>query len=480
MAATPNDSSSRMDPGLIRLGLILVVGIFMSMLDTTIVNVALPSIGREMDADLPTLQWVVTGYMLALAVVIPTTGWLVNRIGAKRLFILSTALFTVASGLCALAWNPESLIAFRIVQGAGGALLMPVAQTILAKAAGPDRMGRTMTVVGVPALLAPVLGPIVGGLMVDSLPWQWIFVLNLPIGVASVILSARMLPTDHGSSEQARFDILGLALIGPGLALALYGLTRASSLGTFTTAEAWIPLALGALLVIGYIPYAARRGLDALIPIGYFRDRAFASSAAVSLVVGLTVQSVLLLLTLYYQQGRGETALVTGVLLIPQGIGTAIAMPIGGKLTDTFGPRVVVVTGMILSTLSAIPFALADTHSPYWLLAVALFVRGLGFGATMMPAMAAGYRTLPKEAAGHASSALQILSRVGGALGAAIMIIILTGYLHSDGPDHAYGTTFWWAAALGLVGTVLALLLPCPAPDARRDLDDAPNAVNAS
>lgn len=459
--STKTSTPTRIDPALIRLGLVLAVGVFMSMLDTTIVNVALPVIGRHLDTDLLTLQWIVTGYLLALAVVIPTTGWLIDRFGARRLFILSAAVFTLVSGLCALAWNIESLIALRVVQGAAGALLMPIAQTILAKAAGPDRMGRVMTMVGAPALLAPILGPIVGGLMVDALPWQWIFLLNVPVGIGSVILSSRVIPADRPAGDvRERFDFIGLVLIGPGLALLVYGLTRASGLGTFTVAEAWLPLLIGGILILGYLPYALGRGDRALIPLRYLRDRIFASSAAISFIIGISVQSVLLLLTLYYQQARGETALATGLLLIPQGVGTALAMPLAGMLTDRLGPRLIVVTGMALTTVSTIPYALADIRGSSWPLAIALFARGIGFGATMMPALAAGYRNLPPEAAGHASSVLQIFSRVGGTLGAAVAIVLLSGYLTSGDANHAYASTFWWAVGVSAVGTLLSMLLP--------------------
>ncbi|MEU5874149.1 DHA2 family efflux MFS transporter permease subunit [Glycomyces sp. NPDC047369] len=462
----------RLDPALIRLGLALVLGVFMSMLDTTIVNVALETLGREFDTGLATMQWVVTGYLLALAVVIPTTGWLSDRFGAKRVFLFANALFGSASLLCALAWSPGSLIAFRLVQGAAGALLMPVAQSILARAAGPKRMGRVMALVGLPALLAPILGPVIGGIIVDHVSWWWIFLINVPVAVVSVLLCARVLPADPPERRAGTFDVVGLCLLGPGLAALIYGLSEAGKAGSFTATGALTALAAGAIGLAAFMSYAARRGDRALVPLAYFKDRAFAGSSVVSVVQGAAVFGVMLLLPLCYQQVRGETALTAGLLLAPQGLGTALSMPIAGKLADRIGPRKVVMAGGLLILTSTAVLTQVDATTSYWLLALALTVRGLGFGATMMPAMAAGYRNLPPEAVGHASSVLQILSRTGGTIGAALMAVVLTwnlsGATDPGAAASAFADTFWWATAATALIVVFAPLLPAtPVPDTR-------------
>jgi EmrB/QacA subfamily drug resistance transporter len=484
---TQSLQKERMDQQLVRLGLVLVLGIFMSMLDTTIVNVSIRTMSTDLDAGLSTIQWVVTGYLLALAVVIPTTGWLADRFGPKRLFVTSTALFAIASGLCALAWDASSLIGFRIVQGAAGSLLMPIAQTILARAAGPERMGRVMTVVGVPALLAPILGPVLGGVIVDNLSWRWIFLINVPIGVLSVVLSARILPADAAVSRRQAFDFRGLALLSPGLALLVYGLSQAGDAGSFGPATIWATMAAGAVLLVLFVAYARGRGERALIPLGYFRDRAFVGASVVSLALGLTVFGVMLLLPLYYQQVRGESALTAGLLLAPQGLGTAVAMPIGGRLTDAIGPRRVVLVGSVLALVSTVILTQVSLDTPYWLLALVLIIRGLGFGAIMMPAMAAGYRNLPASAAGHASSVLQIFSRVGGTLGAALMAVILAQQINSSAAhtpaalNDAYATTFWWATGISAAGVLFALLLPdTPVPKNKDSAAPAPACSEAA
>ena len=469
-------SAERLDPGLVRLGLVLVLGIVMSQLDSTIVNVALRTLSVDLHAGLSTIQWVVTGYLLALTVMIPTTGWAVDRFGAKRLFVTAAGAFAVSSVLCALSWSVGSLIGFRILQGAAGALLMPVGQTILARAAGPARIGRVMMVVGVPALLAPVLGPVVGGLIVDHLSWRWIFLINVPVGVFSVVTSLRQLPADQRPDTRQSFDFGGLALLGPGLALLVYGLSRAGAAGTFATAPAAWTMLGGLTLLALFAGYALVRGERALIPPVYFRDRAFAAAGLVTLVIGVAVVGVMLLLPLYFQELRGQDALHAGLLLAPQGIGAALVMPVAGRLTDRIGARWVVVAGMLATTAGTLALTRVSADTSLWLLAPALVVRGMGFGATMMPTMAAGYRNLPPTAAGHASSVLQILSRTGGTLGAALMAVILARHVATAGHTpvglaRAYDATFWWATAITAAGIVFALLLP------RADRRDAPVRV---
>src|SRR5215213_10089306 len=197
---------------------VVIVGVIMSILDTTIVNVALETLSRELDAPLNTIQWVSTGYLLALAIVIPLTGWASEHWGAKRVYMTSVGLFGLGSALCGLAWSAESLIAFRVLQGAGGGMIMPVGMSMMAQAAGPHRVGRVMAVVGVPMLLGPIFGPVIGGLLVDNVSWRWIFFVNLPVVVLALALAQRLLTADHGRADAGKFDLLGLLLLSPGLA----------------------------------------------------------------------------------------------------------------------------------------------------------------------------------------------------------------------------------------------------------------------
>ncbi len=480
----------KLDPRLIRLGLVLVPAIVMSMLDTTIVNIALDTLGRSFHAGLPTIQWVVIGYMLALATTLPTAGWAVDRFGGRRVFLVATAAFTLGSGLCALSWNAGSLIGFRVLQGAAGALLMPVAQTMLARAAGSAAMGRVMGIVGVPALLAPVAGPIIGGAIVDSTTWRWIFLINLPIGVFSLLLSLRALPrAQPGQQAAPRLDARGFALLSPGLAFVVYGLSHAGSVGSFTDIAVWATIAGGLGLIGAFVLHARVLQDRALIPLTFFRDRAFTGSAIVSVVIGMCVFGVMLLLPLYYQQVRGDSALRAGLMLIPQELGVMVMLPVSGVLADRLGPRPVVTAGMAAVGLGTLPLTLVTATTADWQLIATMVLRGLGFGAAMMPAIAAGYRNLPAAAAGNASTALNVFSRIGGTLGGAILSVILARHLaastlHPTAQTVAggYDAAFRAALALGAAGFLAAFLLPGKPPGRpqKAELDGQPDQAVAT
>src|SRR4051794_225635 len=237
-----------LDRALIRLASVVVLGTIMSILDTTIVNVAIETLGRDLGASLSSIQWVSTGYLLALATVIPLSGWSMERYGGRRMWMLSVFLFLVGSVLCGLAWSTGSLILFRVLQGFGGGMIMPIGQAILAQAAGPQRMGRIMSVIGVPTLLGPILGPVIGGLIVDNFSWRWIFFVNVPVGIVALGLAWRILPRFDAPATRPRLDLLGLLLLSPGLALLVYGLSEFGLAGTLRDAKVLIGLLGGVVL----------------------------------------------------------------------------------------------------------------------------------------------------------------------------------------------------------------------------------------
>src|SRR4051812_21180497 len=234
-----------LDRALWRLASVVVLGTIMSILDTTIVNVAIETLGRELGSSLATIQWVATGYLLALATVIPLTGWAMERFGGKKAWMTSVALFLCGSALCGFAWSSTSLIAFRVLQGFGGGMIMPIGQAILAQAAGPERMGRIMSVIGVPTLLGPILGPVIGGLIVDNASWRWIFFVNLPVGAVALALAWRILPRRETHGPRPVLDVMGLALLSPGLAALVYGLSQVGAKGSFSATNVVVGLAAG-------------------------------------------------------------------------------------------------------------------------------------------------------------------------------------------------------------------------------------------
>jgi EmrB/QacA subfamily drug resistance transporter len=479
-AATPGHG---LDRTVLVTGGVIVVGMLLAILDATIVNVAIPTLGSDFDASISTIQWVMTGYLLALAAVIPLSGWVSARFGAKRVWIASLAGFMVGSALAGAAWSIDSLVAFRVVQGFAAGMIMPVGQLILAQAAGRERIGRVMSVVGVPMLLGPIFGPVIGGAIVDGISWRWIFFVNLPVGLVAVVLAWRVLP-DSTPRPAGRLDLRGLALLPPGLALFVYGMSEAGAGGGFTTGRALGGIAGGLLLIAVFVAHAWRRGRAALIDVTLFARRAFAAAAATNLLVGIALFGALVLLPLYYQVVRGETALSTGLLLVPQGLGAALAMPIAGGLTDKIGARIVIASGALIALVGTVAFTQVGAETPYAVLGGSLFIIGLGLGATIMPSMAIAYQAVPQEAMAQATSAINVIMRIAGSVGTALLAVVLQRSIAENLPRldgglgalvrlppeqrahaapalaDAFGTAFWVAAGLVCLALATALLLP--------------------
>ncbi|MDE3131494.1 MAG: DHA2 family efflux MFS transporter permease subunit, partial [Acidobacteriota bacterium] len=308
--AAPGADDFHISRELLMVATVVILGAIMSILDTTVVNVAINTLAARFHTTLPTIQWVATGYTLALATVIPLSGWIADRFGTKRLYMGSIAMFVAGSCLSGLAWSSTTIILFRVLQGLGGGMIMPAGMTILTRAAGPQRIGRVMAIMGVPMLLGPILGPILGGWLVADVSWRWIFFINLPVGIVALTLALRILPRDVAEHSQ-RLDIVDLLLVSPGLALVIYGLAESSSSGGFGSGKVLIPLLAGIVLLIAFVRHALRTK-DPLIDLRLFKNRTFATSSVSLALMVISVFGAFLLLPLYFQAVRGESALMAG------------------------------------------------------------------------------------------------------------------------------------------------------------------------
>ena len=462
------------------IAIVVIVGAIMSILDTTIVNVALQTLRLELDASLSTIQWVSTGYLLALASAIPLTGWAAERFGPKRVWMTAVAAFVITSALCGLAWSGTSLIAFRILQGFAGGMIMPVGMITLAQASGPTRMGKVMSVVGVPMLLAPVFGPVIGGAIVENLSWRWIFFVNLPVGIVGLLLARRLLPdlpaVGRASADghaQPELDWRGLALLSPGVGAIVFGLSEYGAHGTMSAPTAWVPLVLGLVAVAAFVVHGLHTRYP-IVDVSLFRSGGFAAAAATIFLVGIALFGSMILLPLYYQLARGESPLIAGLLIAPQGLGAAVGMNLAGNATDRYGGGRVVIVGLLFLMAGTAIFTQVGGVTSYWLISAALVMRGIGLGAALMPAMAAAYATLQRSQIPRATPALNVLQRVGGSLGAALLIVILQNQLGSlttpsaEGAAQAFAHTFWFAFALSAAALIPAVLLVREERKARR------------
>jgi len=472
---------------------VVVLGAIMSILDITVVNVALPtfqttfgSVGHPLAYS--TVAWTVTGYTLALATVIPITGWAADRFGTKRLYMTAVALFTAGSALCATATNIDMLIGFRVLQGLGGGMLMPLGMTIMTKAAGPKRMGRLMAILGVPMLLGPILGPILGGWLIDAASWHWIFLINVPIGVVALIYAYVALQKDSPHPSES-FDFLGVLMMSPGLALFLYGVSSIPAQGKVGTPKVLVPALIGLALVVAFVLYSFKPK-HPLLDLRLFGNRNLAVSIITMFLFAVAFFGGLLLVPTYFQQIRGESVLKAGLLVAPQGIGAMLTMPIAGTLSDKFPVGRIVPFGLVFIAAGMAGLTQISSTTSYPVLIGLLFIMGLGMGGTMMPIMTSALKTLRAAEVARGSTLLNITQQIASSIGVAVMSVILTSGLKDaklaypaiaarQNPQiagqiggeagvreglaqaaHAFAHTYWVAFALVLVTVVAAVFLP--------------------
>ncbi|SHI01625.1 drug resistance transporter, EmrB/QacA subfamily [Sporobacter termitidis DSM 10068] len=456
-------TGERLDPAVVRVSVILVLGVLAPLLDSTMINVALKTMALELETTVSVIQWVATGYALAMGIAVPISGWAADRFGGKRVYVFSMLLFFVGSVLSAVSWSIGSLICFRLVQGFGTGLMLTTLTTLIVHISGGKKLGSLMSIISIPSLLGPILGPLLGGLILNGLSWRWTFYINIPICFITLLLTLFLVPKDAGQKGKTRLDIAGILLLSPMFAAFIYGISQVSSHGGFGSPAVLVPVLAGVVLLLAFVVYALRAKKPPVIDLRLFKSRNFSASTVVMFLSGIATNGAMLLLPLYYQQVRGESVLLTGVMMIPQGLGMLLTRSLVGRLTDKTGARGIVLVSLAVTILGTIPFALAGGETSNVLLAAALLVRGAGLGGMAIPVMASVYEGLQREQVPHASIAMRILQTIGGAFGSATLAVIVQHQLTALVPvaaSAAFNTAFWWAVGFTLIAAVPALFLP--------------------
>ncbi len=416
--------------------LTVIAGTVMIPVDVTIVAIALARLSQETGASLPVVQWVATGYTLALATAIPAAAWAIGRYGGRRVLLAALTVFTLGSVLAAASWNVESLVAFRVLQGLGGGFVMPAAMSLALRATEPSDRGRVMALLGLPILVGPVAGPVLGGWLLDTLSWRWMFLINLPIGVLAVALGLRNLPRVPGDVT-SRLDRRGLLLLPPAMALLVLG--ASASEGASVRGAAVLPMLVGAALVVGFVVHALRSAAP-LLRVRLLARRLTGGGAAVMFLFAGGYFATLVLVPLYWQVARGDSATTAGLLMVPQAIVSGIAIQVSGRLVDRVPTARVVVPGITLAVLGYGTFAAqlaADAPYP-WLLA-SLMVAGAGAGSTMMPTITLATRHLADDEIPSGSTMLNVGNQLATALTTAAVSALLAAALTARLPALAGG-----------------------------------------
>lgn len=459
MSAHTSDTGERIDPAVWAVVLVVILGGILVILDTTIVNVALEPLTKELHTDLRHIQWVVTAYLLAIAVVIPLTGWAARRYSSKRIYVASMVMFTIGSAMCGLASSAGQLILFRTIQGLGGGAIPPIGQMILVKVSGPKNLPRVMATYGVPTILAPIFGPTIGGLLIQHASWRWIFFVNVPIGIIAVVAGMRRLPSEP-AERVPRFDILSLAFVVSGLVAITYGLSQLQS--AYDDASSYGLVALSVLLLAAFV-IRSYRIPNPMLDMRVYSSRLFSGAAIATFFLGGALVGNSILMPIYLQAVRGQDALGAGLLVAPRGMGAALGTWLSGRMMSRYGTGSTALIGTAGVLVFTLPFiGLTATSSYTYIIGVGL-VQGCAIGISIMPSMTAGYRALPEARIPDATPQLNILQRIGSSIAVAILIGILTNGLKgtSSAADRAgaFSTTYVWLVLVSVPAVIAAGML---------------------
>ncbi len=480
MVATPTHSAGTRPNGRAphlgyeyKVGIVFLLGLFMELLDMTVVNVAIPTLQQDFGAELAGMEWVVTGYLLSLAVFIPASGFLADRFGSKRIFMLALAIFSLASLGAGSAWSLESLVAFRLVQGIGGGMLTPVGTAMVFRAFPFHRRAIASAFVAVPAALAPALGPVLGAYLVEYQSWHWIFLLNVPIGALGLVLGWRWLREDRVHPHHT-FDVLGFVFSSVGFGLLLFGLSQAATkdwmspeVAGFMVAGA---LALGALVIV------ERRAIEPMLDLGLFGIRSFASANAVIAVAMASMMGGLFLIPLFLQGPGRQTVLESGLVMFVQAFGILAGMPLAAKLHARVGSRPLVLVGLALVLLSSWLFTGIAADVDLMIVRVWMVLRGFGMALVFVSGQLALFGDVPHDRTARASSLFNVSRQVAASMGVAISATILSSQLSanlaalagsSGGPAAkvaaqvgAFQDAFWVSVAMAGIGLAIAVWMP--------------------
>jgi EmrB/QacA subfamily drug resistance transporter len=446
----------------VAIGVVFVAAMFMSIMDTTIVNVALPTIGRDFKVSATAVDSISIAFLVSLAVFIPASGWLGDRFGGKRVMLTAIVVFTAASALCGLASSLGELVAFRILQGAGGGMLAPVGLAMLFRAFPPAERIRASAILTVPTTLAPALGPVVGGLLVTDLSWRWVFYVNVPIGVAAFTFGVIFL-ADSAQAQPGRFDLAGFLLSGLGLGLAMYGVSEGPNLG-WRQPLVIATIAAGVLLLAAMVVVELRSAAP-MVDLRLLGNRLFRSSNGVIVLASIAFLGTLYAISLYYQNGRGLSALGSGLSTFPEALGVMGGAQLASRvLYPRLGPRRHITVGLAGTAASIGLLALLGPQTSLWWARLLMLTLGLSMGQVFVPVQAAAFATITPEATGRASTMFNAIRQLGGAVGVAVLttVIVLVGPVHLVAGHPvanltAYRVAFLAAAAICLCAVAFSL-----------------------
>lgn len=436
----------------------IIMGTLMPGCDTTIVAIGISTLMEAFGVDEVVVQWVSTGYLLALAIGIPVAGWLERRRGGRFSWMLGLWVFLAGSVLCIVSPSLPVLVASRVVQGFAAGVIITLMTTLpveIAHARGVINVGSIMSTIMLPLSCGPIFGPVIGGIILNFLSWHWLFIINVPVVAVALVLGVRYVEGAPRSAAQARpFDPVGFVLVAAGIALLLFGFTEVSQGGDLARAAVVAPLLGGVVALVLFVAWPPTRDpRRAFVNVTLMRRRSVPTASAAIFMAGVVLYSAQFLLPLYYQDLLGADALGAALMLLPQGVGALLSRSLAGRLTDAYGGRVVAAGGFAATALTTVPFLLLDSHAPTLLMGTILFVRGLAVGMLIVPITTCSYTSVPDDAIPDAAVIVRMFQQVGGSFGTAVVAATLSA-------AGGFPVAFLVVVLAAALGSAAALTMP--------------------
>ncbi|WIL35614.1 MDR family MFS transporter [Bacillus stercoris] len=438
----------------------IALGAIAPMLDSTMVNIAIDKLNKDFSTTLDTIQWSITGYVLALAIAVPVSGWLMNKFNGKKILIGAVIAFGVTSVFAGVSWNISSFILFRLLQGFSAGIITPLMSTLLVKTAGREHIGKVMAIVSTPMILGPILGPVIGGFIVQATSWHWIFFINVFIVLIAAPLMMKTLPDFEPFNKNSKLDIFGITNLSLMSAAMIYGITKAADHASFNNSETILWTGIGLALAVIYIVYNRIRKNQTVLPINLFAHKNFLASSVGLLLANIAVMGPMLILPLFFQNFRHFTAIEAALALIPQGVGMLVTRPMIGKMIDRIGAKYVVMASLVLSLIGSIPLIfITDKTSMIWI-SIILFIRGTSFGGIMLPLTSDAYTGLGSKQLPEAGVGIHIIENLGSSFGTAVIATVVATVMQGLQPTIANGLKGYHAGFL--VSTIVLAVIFIP------------------
>ncbi|WP_145333862.1 MDR family MFS transporter [Paenibacillus xylanexedens] len=436
----------------------IALGAIVPMLDSTMVNIAVSQLTKDFHTTLSTIQWAITGYILALAIAVPVSGWLMNQFNGKKVFIGAVIAFGVISILIGVSRDISSFIFFRLLQGFSAGVITTLMFTLLVKTTGQEYLGRVMAIVSTPMIFGPILGPIIGGFIVQVASWPWIFFINVFIVIITAPLMMRKIPDYEPFNKESKLDLFGIIFLSIMSAAFIYGITKATDYATFNNHETILWMGIGLASALIYLVYNRIKMNQTVLPMNLFAHKNFAASSAGLFLANIAIMGPMLILPLFFQTFRHFTAIETAVALIPQGIGMLIARPFIGKMIDRIGAKYVLIVSLVLSLIGSIPFIFITDHTSMIWISVILFIRGASVGGISLPLMSEAYTGLDSKQLPEAGVGINIIENLGSSFGSAIIATAVATVIQGLHPTIANQLQAYHIGFL-VAAIILALIL---------------------